>query len=116
MFVIASLVIAAVLIAIVAIPQWLSKEARWEVLRLHVGQIGQLAATNSDLSYEYTIVYRDHVPYFISIPRLMATSVPSTICARRVICSHSSFATRMAGGSDCGWQNLYPAQSLLVTG
>lgn len=83
----------------VAIPQWLSKQARWEVLRSHVGQIGQLAASvvdgelhrrlldpanysaelyatalkplvrfhsaNSDLFYVYTMVDRDHAPYFI---------------------------------------------------
>jgi diguanylate cyclase (GGDEF)-like protein len=47
-FVIASLVAAAVLVSIVAIPQWLSKQARWEVLRSHVGQIGQLAASAVD--------------------------------------------------------------------
>ena len=85
--------------SIVAIPQWLSKQARWEVLRSHVGQIGQLAASvvdgdlhrklldpanyspelyatalkplvrfhsaNSDLFYVYTMVDRDHSPYFI---------------------------------------------------
>lgn len=44
-FVIASLVAAAILVSIVAIPQWLSKQARWEVLRSHVAQIGQLAAS-----------------------------------------------------------------------
>ena len=48
MFVIASLVAAAVLVSIVAIPQWLSKQARWEVLRSHVGQIGHLAASAVD--------------------------------------------------------------------
>jgi len=47
-FVVASAVAAAILISIVAIPQFLSKEARWEVLRLHVGQIGQLAASAVD--------------------------------------------------------------------
>jgi diguanylate cyclase (GGDEF)-like protein len=86
-------------VAIVVIPQWLSKQARWEVLRSHVGQIGQLAASvvdgdlhhrlldpanysaelyatalkplvrfhsaNSDLFYVYTMVDREHVPYFI---------------------------------------------------
>jgi diguanylate cyclase (GGDEF)-like protein len=98
-FVIASVVAAAILVSIVAIPQFLSKQARWEVLRLHVGQIGQLAASavdgdlhrrlldpatysaelyaaalkqlvrfhsaNSDLFYVYTMVDRDHSPYFI---------------------------------------------------
>ena len=43
-FVIASLAAAAILVSIVAVPQWLSKQARWEVLRSHVGEIGQLAA------------------------------------------------------------------------
>ena len=47
-FVIASIVAAAILVSIVAIPQWLSKQARWEVLRSHVGQIGQLAASVVD--------------------------------------------------------------------
>ena len=47
-FVIASIVAAAIFVSIVAIPQWLSKQARWEVLRSHVGQIGQLAASVVD--------------------------------------------------------------------
>ena len=47
-FVIASLAAAAILVSIVAIPQWLSKQARWEVLRSHVGEIGQLAASVVD--------------------------------------------------------------------
>jgi len=47
-FIIASIVAAAILVSIVAIPQWLSKQARWEVLRSHVGQIGQLAASVVD--------------------------------------------------------------------
>ena len=98
-FVIASIVAAVILVSIVAIPQWLSKQARWEVLRSHVGQIGQLAAgvvdgdihrklldpanyspglyatalkplvrfhsANSDLFYVYTMVDKDHTPYFI---------------------------------------------------
>jgi hypothetical protein len=98
-FVIASVIAASILVAIVVIPQWLSKQARWEVLRSHVGQIGQLAASvvdgdlhhrlldpanysaelyatalkplvrfhsaNSDLFYVYTMVDREHVPYFI---------------------------------------------------
>ena len=98
-FVIASVIAATILVSIVIIPQWLSKQARWEVLRSHVGQIGQLAASvvdgdlhhrlldlasysaelyatalkplvrfhsaNSDLFYVYTMVDRDHTPYFI---------------------------------------------------
>jgi diguanylate cyclase (GGDEF)-like protein len=47
-FFIASVIAAVVLVSIVAIPQWLSKQARWEVLRSHVGQIGQLAASTLD--------------------------------------------------------------------
>jgi len=47
-FIIATLVAAAILVSIVAIPQWLSKQARWEVLRSHVGQIGQLAVSAVD--------------------------------------------------------------------
>ena len=39
---------ALVLSAIVAIPQWLSKQARLEVLRSHVGQVAQLAASVID--------------------------------------------------------------------
>ena len=47
-FVIATLAAAAILISIVVIPQSLSRQARWEVLREHVGQIGQLAASAVD--------------------------------------------------------------------
>jgi len=47
-FLIASVIAAAILVSIVAVPQWLSKQARWEVLRSHVGQIGQLAASVID--------------------------------------------------------------------
>jgi diguanylate cyclase (GGDEF)-like protein len=98
-FVISSVIAAAILVSIVAIPQWFSKQARWEVLRSHVGQIGQLAASavdgdlhrrlldpanytaelyttalkplvrfhsaNADLFYVYTMVDRDHAPYFV---------------------------------------------------
>jgi diguanylate cyclase (GGDEF)-like protein len=39
---------ATILVSIVAIPQVLSKQARWEVLRSHVGEIGQLAASVVD--------------------------------------------------------------------
>jgi diguanylate cyclase (GGDEF)-like protein len=44
----ATLAAAAVLVSIVAIPQYLSKQARWDVLRAHVGEIGQLAASVVD--------------------------------------------------------------------
>jgi hypothetical protein len=48
LFIVASLAAAATLVAILAIPQWLSTQARWEVLRLHVGEIGRLAASVVD--------------------------------------------------------------------
>ena len=47
-FALASLTAAVILVAIVAVPQWQSKQARWEVLRSHVGQIGQLAVSAID--------------------------------------------------------------------
>jgi diguanylate cyclase (GGDEF)-like protein len=47
-FIIASLSAALVLLSMVAIPQWLSKQARWEALRTHVGEIGQVAASVVD--------------------------------------------------------------------
>lgn len=47
-FAIASVVAALILVAIVAIPQYLSKEARLETFRAHVGEIGQLAASVVD--------------------------------------------------------------------
>jgi diguanylate cyclase (GGDEF)-like protein len=47
-FWIVTLAAAGLLGAIVAIPQWLSKEARLQVLRSHVGQIAQLAASVVD--------------------------------------------------------------------
>jgi diguanylate cyclase (GGDEF)-like protein len=47
-FAVASLAAAIVLISLVAIPQWLSKEARWEALRAHVGEIARLAASVVD--------------------------------------------------------------------
>lgn len=47
-FTLATLVAAGVLISIVTIPQWLSRQARWEVLRSHVGEIGKLAASVVD--------------------------------------------------------------------
>src|SRR5262245_40398435 len=47
-FVIATAIAAAILLAVVLIPQWLSKQARWDVLRMHVGQIGQLAVSAVD--------------------------------------------------------------------
>jgi hypothetical protein len=47
-FGVASLIAAVVLAAIVAIPQYTSKEARLDVLRGHVGEIGQIAASVVD--------------------------------------------------------------------
>jgi diguanylate cyclase (GGDEF)-like protein len=47
-FFIASSAAAIVLVSMVAIPQWLSKQARWEALRSHVGEIGQIAASVVD--------------------------------------------------------------------
>jgi hypothetical protein len=41
-FIIASLAAAIVLLSLVAIPQWLSKQARWESHRSHVGEIVNL--------------------------------------------------------------------------
>src|SRR3990172_9696503 len=47
-FLIASLAAATILVSIVAIPQFLSQQARMDVLRSHVGEIGQLAASAVD--------------------------------------------------------------------
>jgi diguanylate cyclase (GGDEF)-like protein len=47
-FVLATLAAAAILVTIVAVPQWLSKQARLDVQRSHVAQIGRLAASVVD--------------------------------------------------------------------
>lgn len=47
-FLLASALTALVLGTIVAVPQWLSKQARLDVLRSHVGQVAQLAASVVD--------------------------------------------------------------------
>jgi diguanylate cyclase (GGDEF)-like protein len=47
-FWIVTLAAAGVLVAIVAVPQWLSKQARLQVLRSHVAEIAQLAASVVD--------------------------------------------------------------------
>jgi diguanylate cyclase (GGDEF)-like protein len=47
-FISAILALALVLVAIVEIPQWLSRNARLEVLRSHVAQVAQLAASVVD--------------------------------------------------------------------
>jgi diguanylate cyclase (GGDEF)-like protein len=44
-FILATLVAAAVLLPIVAVPQWMSRQARLDVMREHVAQIGRLAAS-----------------------------------------------------------------------
>jgi hypothetical protein len=41
-------VLASLAAAVVAIPQWLSKQARWEALRANTGEIAQLAASVVD--------------------------------------------------------------------
>lgn len=47
-FWIVSLSAALVLVAVVAVPQWLSKQARLEVLRSHVAEVARLAASVVD--------------------------------------------------------------------
>jgi diguanylate cyclase (GGDEF)-like protein len=47
-FIVSTLAAAAILVTIVAVPQWLSKQARLEVQRSHVGQIARLAASVVD--------------------------------------------------------------------
>jgi hypothetical protein len=47
-FAITSLAAAVILLPLVLVPQWLSKQARWDALRSHVAEIGQLAATLVD--------------------------------------------------------------------
>jgi hypothetical protein len=47
-FAIATLAAAVILLPLVVVPQWLSKQARWDTLRSHVGEIGALAATVVD--------------------------------------------------------------------
>lgn len=47
-FALASLAAAIVLGSIVFVPQWLSKQARWDSLREHVGEVGRVAASVVD--------------------------------------------------------------------
>jgi diguanylate cyclase (GGDEF)-like protein len=47
-FILATVVAATVLLPIVAVPQWLSRQARLDVMRSHVAQIGRLAASIVD--------------------------------------------------------------------
>lgn len=44
----AALLAGVVLLSIVAVPQWLSRQARLEVLRSHVGQVARMAASMID--------------------------------------------------------------------
>src|SRR5262245_4502196 len=46
--IVATLLAASVLVTIVAVPQWLGRHARLDVLRSHVGQIARLAASVVD--------------------------------------------------------------------
>ena len=55
-FAVASLAAAIVLGSIVAVPQWLSKQARWEALRAHVGEIGQTAASVVDGDLHHRLI------------------------------------------------------------
>jgi len=47
-FLAATGIAALVMVTIVAVPQWLAQQARLEVLRMHVGEIAQLAASVVD--------------------------------------------------------------------
>jgi diguanylate cyclase (GGDEF)-like protein len=47
-FAFASLAMAAVLVSLVAVPQWLSKQARFDALRLHVAEVANLAGASVD--------------------------------------------------------------------
>ncbi len=47
-FAVASLMAAVMLVSLVAIPQYLSRQARWDSLRAHVGEIAKLAASVVD--------------------------------------------------------------------
>jgi hypothetical protein len=47
-FALASLAADEILVTLVAVPQWLSQQARWEQLRKDVGAIGQMAASAVD--------------------------------------------------------------------
>jgi len=46
--IVATLIAASILVTIVAVPQWLGRHARLDVLRSHVGQISRLAASVVD--------------------------------------------------------------------
>jgi diguanylate cyclase (GGDEF)-like protein len=56
----AMLLIAAVLLSIVVIPQWLSRQARWEVLRAHVGELARVAAGMVDGDLHRQLLDKNH--------------------------------------------------------
>ncbi len=62
-FLVTTLVAAAVLLAIVAVPQWLSQKARLAVLRTNVGNIARVAAAavNGDL-HRQLLEPKNHTP------------------------------------------------------
>lgn len=43
-----SVIAAGILLPLVAVPQWLSKQARFDVLRNHIGEIAEVAASVVD--------------------------------------------------------------------
>lgn len=55
-FLAATTAAAIILCAIVAVPQWLSKQARLDVLRAHVGRVAELAATAVDGDMHRTLI------------------------------------------------------------
>jgi hypothetical protein len=56
-FLVTTQIAAALLASIVVIPQFLSKQARWEVLRSHVAEIGRLAAGLVDGDLHRQLLY-----------------------------------------------------------
>lgn len=61
-FWVASLIGALVCGAIVIVPQWLARQARLEVLRSHVGQIAQLAASVVDGNLQRQLIENGYDP------------------------------------------------------
>jgi len=68
-FLVASLAAAIVLGSMVAIPQWLSKQARWEKLRSHVGEVGQVAASVVDGDLHRELLDPANYSYELYSPR-----------------------------------------------
>ncbi|MGD9843402.1 MAG: diguanylate cyclase, partial [Steroidobacteraceae bacterium] len=58
-FWLAALLVATILFTIVVVPQWLSQQARWQVLRAHVGTVAQLAASTVDGDLHRQLLDRD---------------------------------------------------------